>query len=374
MNGVAVNSSLDALILGGGPAGATLGTLLARAGRSVEVLEKTSGPHDKVCGEFLSHEAVHYLLVLGIDPGGLGARPVSKVRLAGREMVGECTLPFEGISLTRRILDEALLDHARNAGVKVTRGARVDSLERSGGGWVVRLANGECRHAPTVFMATGKHDLHGWARPTVKQNDLVAFKMYFRLAHGWNASSVERVEIILFPGGYAGLLFFPAGIMNLCLLVQQSALRRCNSQWTNLLRHLQQSSRYLSRCLAGSEALLEKPLALSSIPYGYLCPGAPDGLWRLGDQAAVIPSFSGDGISIALHSAYIAADHYLAGRTADAFQQQLCRQLQGSVNTATTVSRLMIKAPALAASIRFCPRILGGISRRTRIPKSEIQS
>lgn len=368
-----MSSAPDALILGGGPAGAVLGTLLARAARSVEILEKTSAPHDKVCGEFLSHEAIHYLLALGIEPDRLGAAPVSKVRLAGQDVFGECALPFTGISLTRRVLDEALLDHARNAGAKVTRGARVELLERSGAGWVAHLANGERRYAPTVFLATGKHDLRGWVRPAGKQNDLVAFKTYFRSAHGWDATSIARVEIILFPGGYAGLLFFPDGRMNVCLLIQRPSLRRGGGGWTDVFQYLQRSSRYLAHLLAETETLLAKPLALSSIPYGYVCSHSLDGLWRLGDQAAVIPSFSGDGISIALHSAYVAAGHYLAGRTADDFQQHLCEQLQRPVRAATAISRLMIKAPMLARSIRLCPQILGGITRRTRIAQTNLQ-
>lgn len=368
-----MNGPLDALILGGGPAGAALGTLLAQAGRSVEVFEKTPAAHDKVCGEFLSHEALHYLLALGINPASLGAAPVWKVRVAVRDVVGECALPFTGISLTRRVLDEALLDHARDMGAKVTRGVRVESLRRCNGGWVAHLANGECRYAPTAFLATGKHDLRGWARHQGKQNDLVAFKMYFRLARACDAASASRVEIVLFPGGYAGLLFFPHGTMNLCLLVERPALRRCGGQWTNLLQHLQRSSKYLAGYLEGAESLLEKPLALSSIPYGYLCRSAPDGLWRLGDQAAVIPSFSGDGISIALHSAYVAADHYLRNRTADEFQQHLYQQLRRPVSGATTISRLMIAAPLLAGGIRLCPKILGSITRRTRIPQADLQ-
>lgn len=368
-----MNRALDALILGGGPAGAAMGTLLARAGRSVEIVEKKSAAHDKVCGEFLSHEAVHYLRALGIEPGGLGGIHVSKVRLAGQDVVGECALPFTGISLTRRVLDAALLDHARDAGATVTRGAHVESLERSGGGWAARLANGERRYAPTIFLATGKHDLHGWARPAGKQNDLVAFKMYFRLARGCDAVSLARVEITLFPGGYAGVLFFPDGTMNVCLLVQRSVLRGCGGQWTNLVQHLQRSSRYLAHHLVEAEALLAKPLALSSIPYGYVCSHAPDGLWRLGDQAAVIPSFSGDGISIALHSAYVAAHHYLTGGTADDFQQQLFQQLQRPVRAATTISRLMIAAPMLAGCLRFCPQLMGGITRRTRIDRADLQ-
>src|SRR5690349_3538986 len=137
--GGAVSRELDALILGGGPAGAALGMLLAKAGRSVTIFEKTCAAHDKVCGEFLSHEAIRYLRGLGVEPDALGAKPVDHVRLAGRGLLGQCALPFTGISLTRRVLDEALLTRAREAGAHVERGLCVEGLERAHGGWVARL-------------------------------------------------------------------------------------------------------------------------------------------------------------------------------------------------------------------------------------------
>lgn len=361
-----MSSSLNALIVGGGPAGAALGALLAQAGRSVEIIEKTPAAHDTLCGEFLSDEAIQYLHALGLEPTALGATAIHSVRLAGRELLGQCALPFTGMSLTRRVLDEALLVRARKAGANVTRGARVESLRRERGEWVARLSNGEVRLAASAFLATGKHDLHGWARPSGKQNDLVAFKMYFRLTPGNAAEIANRVELILFAGGYAGLLSLPGGIMNLCLLTRQSDLQRHGCRWLQILDHVQ--SAYFASYMEGATTLLEKPMALSSIPYGYLRSRAQDGLWRLGDQAAVIPSFSGDGISIALHSAHLAARYFLQGRCADEFQRRLSVQLQRPLKAATMISRLMVAFPGVAAAVRIRPQVLAAITQRTRIP------
>lgn len=367
-----MSSDLDALILGGGPAGAALGMLLAKAGRRVTILEKTYAAHDKVCGEFLSHEAVRYLRALGVEPATLGARPVSYVRLAGRKLFGECALPFTGISLTRRVLDEVLLTRAREAGAHVERGSCVEALEATHECWVARLASGETRRATAAFLATGKHDLRGWKRSPGIQNGLVAFKMYFQLARDDDAELESRVELILFPGGYAGLLFLPGGVMNLCLLVKRAMLQSLGGRWANVLDHIQSCSPYFARYLCGATPLLEKPLALSSIPYGYLRRDARDGLWRLGDQAAVIPSFSGDGISIALHSAHLAAEHFVAGSSADEYQRNLHAQLRGPVKAATVVAQLMVAAPSLASGVRLWPRALAVITRRTRIPQAAL--
>ena len=44
-----------ALVIGGGPAGSAVATLMARAGGRVVLIEREAGPHDKVCGpEFMT--------------------------------------------------------------------------------------------------------------------------------------------------------------------------------------------------------------------------------------------------------------------------------------------------------------------------------
>jgi len=89
-----MSSSFDNVIVGGGPAGSMLALRLAAAGREVILLEKQRGPHHKVCGEFLSAEALGYLKRIGIDARALGAEPIQYIRLhTGRKSV-HAALPF----------------------------------------------------------------------------------------------------------------------------------------------------------------------------------------------------------------------------------------------------------------------------------------
>lgn len=363
---------VEILVIGGGPAGAAAGTLLARSGRQVQIIEQSAAMHHKVCGEFLSSEAMAYLNRLGLEPTALGAAPIHGIRLARRKCIAECELPFPAVSITRRTLDEALLSLARREGAIVQRGRRVERLERVDSGWRVQLAGSEALQAHSIFLATGKHDLGGYRRPLGMHNGLIAFKMYFRVTPRQWSALCGWVEIVLFPGGYAGLQLTEDGDTNLCFLVNRSALDRCGKDWNTLLQHLLRSSEHLAQRLEGARPLLEKPLALSSIPYGMLLSRSQPGLWRLGDQAAVTPSFAGDGISIALHSAMLARDLYVSGSSPGHLAERLHRELRRPISLATLLSRLMIAAPDLTSALRACPSLLGSIAGQTRIPRSAL--
>ena len=362
----------EALIVGGGLAWAALGILLARHGRAAEILEQRAAPQHQVCGEFLSREAVEYLEQLGVPLHALGAVAIHAVRLHARTTIAACELPFPAMSLTRHALDEALLLLAAREGVAVSRGRRVDGLMRDEGGWRATLRGGATVTAPTAFLATGKHDLAGHRRPACRQNNLVAFKMYFRLSAEQQRALSGWVELFLFPGGYAGLQMVEGGMANLCLLVERRRLESCRKDWRTLLGHLSRSSVALAERLDGAQPLLAKPLAISSIPYGMLPANALDGLWRLGDQAAVIPSFSGDGMSIALHSAHRAAEIYLHGGTAVEYAERLRREVGPAVGLATMFSRVMVRAPALAQAVRLWPGVLGHCALHTRVPEKAL--
>lgn len=374
----------EAIIIGGGPSGAALAIHFARSGRAIKLIEQSAAAHHKVCGEFLSREAMACLNSLGINPRDLGAVPIHSVRLSARKQIAACDLPFPALSLSRHTLDEALLESAVSAGTSVLRGHRVntltvDALKSAGNGWRAQLSNGESLNAPAIFLATGKHDLAGHRRPLGKQSDLVAFKMYFRLAPAQQRALEGWVELFLFPGGYAGLQLTEGGQANLCFVISQKQLHSPrdggqSQHWPALLDHLQRHSDLLAARLDGAHPLLAKPLALSSIPYGLLSGRAQPGLWRLGDQAAVIPSFTGDGISIALHSAHLAAELFVRGVDSATFARRLRSELRSSVALATTLSQLMVAAPALAQLTRFWPGALAHLAQRTRIPHSALQN
>ncbi len=361
----------DVLIVGGGLAGGAAAILLAEAGRSVTLLERTRGPHDKVCGEFLSGEALQYLHHLGVDVVPLGAKPITTLRFQHRSRCMQQQLPFAAASLTRRALDEALLGRACQAGALVLRGEAVQALTPTASGWLASASQGQ--HSAThAILATGKHDLRGHARTrpaarsSLRHDGLLAFNQYFRLTPQQTQALQGTVQIAVFPGGYCGLQLVEDGTANLGLLIQQNRLQSLGSSWPKLLEHVCAASPQMARYLHGAQPVLPKPLALAHIPYGYRRQTAPANLYAVGDQAAVIPSFSGDGMSIALHSGVLAARAILAGQSSRVFQRQLARQLRGPIALATFVSRALLHTPTFAAAA--APYLFRQIALHTRVP------
>jgi flavin-dependent dehydrogenase len=354
----------EVLVLGGGVAGCAASIALARKGRSVRMIERETASRHKVCGEFLSGEALEDLHVLGIDVASLGAVPLDHVRLAAARRAAEAPLPFAAASLTRKALDTALIAEAIAAGVKVERGRSVEGLQRaSDDGWQVTLDDGTTREVATVFLATGKHDLRGHKRPADPQR-WVAFKMYFKLAPGQAAELAGASELMLYRGGYGGIQPVEEGMANLCCVVQQRHLASGGNRWENFLARIKEECPHLAMRLEGAEPLLSSPIAISHIPYGYIRKTTDEGLYCIGDQAAVIPSFTGDGISIALHTARCAVAAYVAAEPAPVFQAKLRKALLPQMRLAEIAADGLNNSVARAV-LPFCLRVWPGVMRVT---------
>lgn len=352
------------LIVGGGVAGCAASIALARQGKAVTLIEREPKTRHKVCGEFLSGEALEDLHTLGINVASLGAVPIHHVRLAAARKAAQAPLPFPAASLTRKTLDTALLVEAMQAGVRVESGCAVQSLVRTDANlWRATLEGGATHEAPTAFLATGKHDLRGHSRPKDKQQ-WVAFKMYYKLAPDQAADLGDASELTLYAGGYGGIQPVEGGVANFCCVVQQRYLVEAGLRWELLIQRMQRDCPHLAMRLAGAIPLLDKPIAITHIPYGYMRDTTEHGLYCIGDQAAVIPSFTGDGISIALHTARRAAAAYLAGEPAPSFQMNLCKAMKPQMRFAELAADGLNNAVARAV-LPFVLRVWPGAMRVT---------
>ncbi|HEX7605439.1 MAG TPA: FAD-dependent monooxygenase, partial [Usitatibacter sp.] len=110
-------NSVEALVIGGGPAGATAAIGLARAGWAVAIVEKSPFPRGKVCGEYISATTWPVLRELGIEPSiARRAGPaVVRVGLFSGDAATDAAMPAPGgapgewgHAIGRDILDSAL--------------------------------------------------------------------------------------------------------------------------------------------------------------------------------------------------------------------------------------------------------------------------
>jgi flavin-dependent dehydrogenase len=345
------------VIIGGGPAGATAAILLARAGRAVTLIERNAVPTDKVCGDFLSAEAIAAIAGLGVDLPALAPSPITAVRLVHGNRTAATRLPFPALGLTRRALDEALLQQAKVSGATILRGHPVRGISRNNGSlWLDCGSLGQVA-ADTVFLATGKHDLRGAAR-TGRGTGLVGLKMYYTLEPRQQAALRRHVELILFAGGYAGLQLVESEQAVLCVLVPGARLRAADGHWDNLLDSLTHECPHLADRLAGAHALIERPLAIAGLPYGYTHAANEHdwpGLFRLGDQATVIASLTGDGVALALASATLAARTWLEhGNVAASYHRAWARRLALQMRLASLIHRACLAPAAQPWLLRTC--------------------
>ena len=357
--------SARATIVGGGLAGGAAAARLALLGTPPMVFEREGGAHDKICGEFLSVEAGRHLGALGFDLARLGGARIDTVRIHAGARTAAARLPFVATGISRHRLDDALLDHARSLGALVQRGVMVKAI----GGGTIDTQLGSLPAGP-LLLATGKHELRGQPRDrrgTI--GDLIGFKQYFRGSPPLLARLAGAVEVTAFDGGYAGVQRVEGDTINLCLLVSQARFAALGG-WKALLAVLLAEPGLAP--LGAAEPLLARPLTIARVPYGYLAPpaGSDDGFYRLGDQAAVIPSFCGDGMAIALHSGRLAADMLAGGASAAAFQARLRGDVARQVRLATALQRLAtsrLGRLALVAGLTAVPAALALLARWTRV-------
>ncbi|HEU0065709.1 MAG TPA: FAD-dependent monooxygenase [Sphingomonas sp.] len=353
---------MSAVIVGGGPAGAAAAIRLARAGVPHLLIERTRETGDAVCGGFLSWRTLESLATLGIDADALNPVRLDRVRIFAGARVVEAPLPAPGLAVSRRRLDQVLLDHARAAGAAIERGVTVRSIQDRS----VRTADGAVLTPATLFLASGKHDIRGLARPAEARGRDPTMGLRLRLpaGQGLTRQTGDAVELHLFPGGYVGVAVQEDGHFNLCLAVHRSAMQAAGGP-TALVRALGDAFPRLGDRLTCWDG--HTPEAIANVPYGWRARDSCAGVFRLGDQAGVIPSLAGEGMGIAIASGIAAARAHIAGVSAPAWQRGFARDLARPIAAAGLLRHLAESRHAARAAMMFHPVLIRISAKLTRI-------
>lgn len=353
------------LIVGGGPAGAAAAIRLAQAGMAPVIVERTAVAADVLCGGFLSWNSVELLHRCHVDPQRLGGHAIRRARIFAGKRIVELALPATAMGLSRRRLDAALLHRAEQAGVQIRRGIAVRAIE----GGIVRYADGTSETPDCLILASGKQDVRGAARPAVSDDPAVGLRWRFRASERLVQMLDDAIELHLFRQGYAGLLMQEDGAANLCLAVRQSAFSGVGRRPDAMLAAIMADIPGLSERLACIS--IGKAQAIANIPYGWRARGGTDHLYRVGDQAAVIPSLVGEGVGIALATGIAAADAIIAGVAPQPYQAACSRQIAlpiGFANLLWSLAERPVLAGPVLALLATLPSVGSLAMRMTRAP------
>ncbi|MEH3104442.1 MAG: FAD-dependent monooxygenase [Sphingomonas phyllosphaerae] len=352
----------EPLILGGGPAGSAAAITLARGGARPLVIERTRDTGDALCGGFLSWRTLETLARLGIAADALNRARVTRVRIFARARMVETALPAPAIGVSRARLDALLLAQAEARGAAIERGVVARAIEDG----ALRTGDGARLASDALFLASGKHDVRGAARPAAARGSDPTLGLRTRRRGAAVARYVgDAIELHLFDRGYAGIVLQEDGSANICLAIRRSRLTEAGSA-DALLAALAKELPAFGDRLAGDATAIE---AIANVPYGWRAHDGTDGCYRLGDQAAVIPSLAGEGMGIALASGVSAAQAWLAAEPSTAWQRRFARQAARPVTIATTI-RAAAECPSMIAPllpIAVCLGLIGAAAAATRI-------
>jgi len=321
-----MSARFDAVIVGAGPAGSSAAILLARAGWSIALVERQRFPRRKVCGECVAASNLALLDALGVGAdveriAGAELRRVALMR--GPASVVAALPPADtrghrfGRALGREQLDTVLVREAVRAGATLFQPCALQTIEGEAGSFRLRLRSAGEGGAESAIETALVVAAHGSWEPLPSEravrrqqrrtSDLFAFKANFRRS----AIETDLLPVLSFAGGYGGMVVADDGVATLAGCIREDRLgrdreanpgERAGDVFEAILRR---ECAGVATALAGAER--QGPwLATGPIHPGVRL-GQGDGIFRIGNAAGEAHPIVGEGISMAIQSAFVLA-------------------------------------------------------------------
>jgi len=326
-------TDFDVLIIGAGVAGSTAAIRLAQAGWSVALVEKQRFPRRKVCGECVAAPNLALLDALGTGLAfeRLAGAPLRRVALC----VGEDTLiaplprstdsahPW-GRALGREHLDTLLLHRAAALGATVWQPWIVRAMSREGLHHLCRVqardsGDSVTLRAPVVIDAHGSwgSDPRGeeTRRHPARGSDLFAFKGNFTGAE----LDPDLLPVLTFPGGYGGMVLADGGVLTLACCLRRDLLQSIRDRAPGVKAAVAVQAHLAASCRAVRDALdgaRQEGAWLSAGPIrpGLRTPSRSPTEFAIGNAAGEAHPILGEGISMAIQSAWLLCDQLIPQR------------------------------------------------------------
>jgi geranylgeranyl reductase family protein len=323
----AADDDADVIVVGAGPGGSSAAYHLARAGLDVLVLEKSTFPREKVCGDGLTPRAVKQLAGLGIPlkPED-GWFPNKGLRIIGGGVRIELewpeltSYPGYGLVRSRLGLDETVARAAQRAGARLHEGVNVtgpvvDDSGRLAGVTARRTGDADgsehTYRARLVVAADGNSSRLSLAMGLRKRDDRpmgVAIRTYYRSPR--HDDDYLETWLDLWDGdallpGYGWIFGVGDGTSNVGLGLLNTSSSFQQVDYRAMLR------RWLANMPAEwgyTEENRTTPIRGAALPMGFnRTPHYTRGLLLVGDAGGMVNPFNGEGIAYAMESGEIAA-------------------------------------------------------------------
>lgn len=302
-----VKNNWDVIIVGGGLAGLTSALHLSKNNCKVCLIEKNTYPHHKVCGEYVSNEVLPYLNSLAIDPFSLGAKNISKFEITdtkGHPI--KANLPLGGFGISRYAFDNLLYEAVKDKVEVIFE--TVEKIVFEDNHFKVSTQNKNTFFADFVIGAFGKRsNIDSFLnRKFMKQKSYwLAVKNHFEYEF-----SDDLVALHNFEGGYCGLSKTETNALNACYLTTFKSFKKYNDIETFQEKEMSKNS-YLKKFFNEAKPIFKKPLTISQISFHKKEP-VENHIFMLGDSAGLIHPLCGNGMAMAIKSAEIFSELFIA--------------------------------------------------------------
>ncbi len=276
---------MSVIIVGAGLAGLSCGIELLQAGYDVTILDKGQVPSLKVCGEYLSLEALPILEQLGVALGYSQHPLIDTLVAQAGKATSRQMLPLGGLGISRQLLDGRLKDRFEALGGKLLQYAPAKAITSQ----TVTLKDGQSLSAARVVNATGRQN--PFAEHARGSGLYVGYKKQIPLPPGW---PVSQIYLSFHRWGYFGINAIEGSRLCICTLANQEAFRQSGSiqNHINAIQGLEPEIR----------ALIKEPAPSVAVSNFSFYDYEPANLPQIGDAGRNIPPLVGNGMALALRS------------------------------------------------------------------------
>jgi len=287
-------------VIGAGPAGSVAAILLARRGACVTLVEQSTFPRDKVCGECVSSVGLAVLARHGLfDALQTVGVTLTHTRLVGADQLTTTQLPKEMLGITRRAMDVILLQSARDAGVMILQPARVEAIDAKS--VAVRMLSDNrttTLASDYVVVADGRGTGLG-NRPPLTGD--MGIKCHYESI----AAPAHTITLYSTNGTYGGVAPVEGERWNVAFSVPAERLKHAGGDVGRVFEEMIRANPVMSREFSGARRTgewLAAPLPRYGVRRDW-----PQNVIPVGNAAAAIEPIGGEGMGMAIASAELCA-------------------------------------------------------------------